>query len=316
MVYHIIVNPAGASGRTGKIWTRIERVFRESGKEYEVHYSAPDHGIEAICRELGAAQPARNDSSGQEKLILITVGGDGSVNEAMNGIPDPSRVLYGHIPAGSGNDLVRDMDLPKEPEDVARRILDGRVRRCFDVGELEYADTGEKRRFAVSCGIGFDAGICEMAGRSRYKDMLNKIGLGQLIYIVSAFRIVSGQVSDAVEIVLDGEQTVHYDHLLLLACMNHRFEGGGFQFAPDAACDDGVLNLCVADPVHNSAFYKIFPFAPSGRHLRFKEVHMLSGRTIEVTTKVPLWVHTDGEVARKATHIRIRTLPQQLAVLE
>ena len=414
MTYHIIVNPAGASGKTGRVWRRIEPVFRESGQEYEVHYSSPGHGIADICRELeemyltgqqervtgpercaspeasDPAQTAVSEAAVQEKLVLVTVGGDGSVNEAMNGITDPSRILYGHIPAGSGNDIIRDMHLPKKAEDVARSILEGKVKRYFDVGELTYLDesdaagdgnasvpfsahlpdspaagketeetgastplsahlpdssatakesegagasvprierswaahigTGASRRFAISCGIGFDAGICEMSGRSRFKDVLNKLGLGKLIYLVSAFRLVQGQKSDAVTLTLDAgtaqEEIVRYDHVLLLACMNHQHEGGGFQFAPKAAYDDGILDLCIADPAHNSAFYKIFPFALFGAHYRFRCIHAHTAAAVDIRAALPMWVHTDGEVERKACHIRVRLLKEKLAVLE
>ena len=409
MTYHIIVNPAGASGKTGKVWKRIEPVFRESGQEYEVHYSSPGHGIADICRELEEMYLTGQ----QEKLVLVTIGGDGSVNEAMNGITDPSRILYGHIPAGSGNDIIRDMHLPKKAEDVARSILEGKVKRYFDVGELTYMDesdaaegsaqsadssmtgkdfeeaeegretasrkeegdsvaaqtsgsakerdragasvpfsahlpdssakgkesiaagasvpqierswaahigTGASRRFAISCGIGFDAGICEMSGRSRFKDVLNRLGLGKLIYLVSAFRLVQGQKSDAVTLTLDPgteqESAVCYDHVLLLACMNHQHEGGGFQFAPKAAYDDGILDLCIADPAHNSAFYKIFPFALFGAHYRFRCIHAHTAAAVDIRAALPMWVHTDGEVERKACHIRVRVLKEKLAVLE
>lgn len=356
MTYHIIVNPAGASGKTGKVWKRIEPVFRESGQEYEVHYSSPGHGIADICRELEEMYLTGK----QEKLVLVTIGGDGSVNEAMNGITDPSRILYGHIPAGSGNDIIRDMHLPKKAEDVARSILEGKVKRYFDVGELTYMDesdaaegsaqsadssmtgkesiaagasvpqierswaahigTGASRRFAISCGIGFDAGICEMSGRSRFKDVLNRLGLGKLIYLVSAFRLVQGQKSDAVTLTLDPgteqESAVCYDHVLLLACMNHQHEGGGFQFAPKAAYDDGILDLCIADPAHNSAFYKIFPFALFGAHYRFRCIHAHTAAAVDIRAALPMWVHTDGEVERKACHIRVRVLKEKLAVLE
>ena len=142
MYFHVVVNPAGASGKTGKIWKKLEPVFRNSGKDYEVHYSSRDCGIEEICRRL--------EKSCQEELCIVTVGGDGSVNEAVNGLEHPGRVLFAHIPAGSGNDLVRDMKLPGKPEQLAERILEGRVRRTCDIGEICYADTGETRRFAVS----------------------------------------------------------------------------------------------------------------------------------------------------------------------
>ena len=78
MYFHVVVNPAGASGKTGKIWKKLEPVFRNSGKDYEVHYSSRDCGIEEICRRL--------EKSCQEELCIVTVGGDGSVNEAVRGL--------------------------------------------------------------------------------------------------------------------------------------------------------------------------------------------------------------------------------------
>lgn len=311
MYFHVVVNPAGASGKTGKIWKKLEPVFRNSGKDYEVHYSSRDCGIEEICRRL--------EKSCQEELCIVTVGGDGSVNEAVNGLEHPGRVLFAHIPAGSGNDLVRDMKLSGKPEQLAKRILEGRVRRTCDIGEICYADTGETRRFAVSCGVGFDAGVCEMAGRSRYKGALNRLGLGKLIYLVSAFRVVRGQRSGSAEIILEQEgkqEKLHYSHLFLMAGMNHQFEGGGFRFAPAADPDDGRINLCIADPEHNRAFYRIFPYVLFGRHERFSCIHAFAGTQADIRTSEPVWVHTDGEVNRKSDHVSVRMLKEKLRFLE
>lgn len=310
MKYHVIVNPGGASGRTGKVWEKLEPIFRSSGRAYEVHYSTMERRIGAICRKLEECE---------EDCCLITVGGDGSVNEAINGLQHPGRVRLAHIPAGSGNDLVRDMNLPHSPEKIARRILEGTIRRKLDIGELEYADTGETRRFAVSCGIGFDAGICERAGRSPYKTMLNRIGLGSLIYIHSAFSVIRHQKSGRAELIVDGpegRQELRYEHLLLLAVMNHQYEGGGFRFTPDAQADDGILNLLIADPRENKAFYQAFPLVSSGRHLQLPYIHEVKGSTIEIRTSEPMWVHTDGEVTRQSEHIRVRILDEQLPFLE
>lgn len=311
MIFHVVVNPAGASGRTGKIWRKLEPVFQKSGQTYEVHLSSREHGIGEICRKL--------EESCKEEWCLVTVGGDGSVNEAVNGLRHPGRVLFAHIPAGSGNDLVRDMNLPKNPGKIAERILERKVRRSCDIGEIRYEDTGKTRRFAVSCGIGFDAGICEMAGRSPCKAVLNKIGLGKLIYIVSAFRVIRDQQCGSADLILQShgeEHTVHYEHLLLLAGMNHQYEGGGFRFAPDADPDDGILNLCTADPEHNYAFYQAFPAVPFGKHYRFPYIHGLQAEQVEIRLSSPMWVHTDGETERKSDHIQLRFLEEKLRFLE
>ncbi len=317
-IFHIVVNPAGASGKARKTWDRLEPVFAESGQDYQVHFSTKEKGIGAICHELEQEGP---------DTILVIVGGDGTMNEAINGLEHPESVLLGHIPAGSGNDLLRDMGLPKDPVQLAAVILEGKVKRTCDIGELTYLDTGERKRFAVSCGIGFDAGVCELAGRSPKKDLLNRIGLGKLIYLAAAFRVIRSQRCGEVDIILEEEsgrsdvhssarREVHYDRLLLLACMNHQYEGGGFNFTPDASADDGILNLCAADPESNRAFYRILPMVMVGRHYRSRYMHELRGSRIEIRTSAPMWVHTDGEVKRKADHLEIRVPEEQLRFLQ
>lgn len=349
MKYHVVVNPAGASGKTGRIWKKVEPLFKESGVDYTVYFSTDKHGIETICRELEERyvlnKPKEDLSEAvsdicrvEEELVtkkdkkcsfdktylkakepmnaLIIVGGDGSVNEAINGFQNFSSFLIGYIPAGSANDLAKGMALPKDPRIVAERILKGAVHRKTDVGELKYLDNGETRRFLISSGIGFDAAICEMSLRSKYKDALNKIGLGGLIYLFSAFRLINKQQAGFADLILDKEKPIHYDRLLLLACMNNRYEGGGFEFAPDANTQDGILNLCTADPVSNAYFYLAFPFARFGKHLTLKRIHALKAKVIEVKTEFPMWVHTDGEVKRRANHIRISIQAEQIELLE
>lgn len=311
MIFHAVVNPAGASGHTGRAWRKLEKTAREICPGIQVHYSAPEKGIGAICREIEENAKRKEDAG------IIVVGGDGSLNAAVNGVKEPGKLRFGMLPLGSGNDFGRDMGWPARPEALLRMILEGRVRHCLDIGELTYMDTGETRRFNVSCGIGFDAAICELAGRSELKNAMNAIHLGSLIYIESAFRVIGTQKSLPVRIIADGEMRCKYRHLLFLCAMNHRYEGGGFQFAPEADPSDGILNLCVAAPPHNAEFYRVFPWVPSGQHFkRFPFMHDIRGREIEVETRIPLWVHTDGEVQRECDHIRIKLMDEKLHLLD
>lgn len=102
---------------------------------------------------------------------------------------------------------------------------------------------------------------------------------------------------------------------LFAAFMNTRFEGGGFNFAPEADPGDGFLNLCAADSLARPAFFYIFPQAYNGSHLRFKGV--LSGRSnaVDIRTDRPLWVHTDGEVTCRSSHICLRVKKGALQML-
>lgn len=379
-MFHIIVNPVGASGNTGRIWEETEPVFAASGQPYTVHRSSAGHGITEICRELTdtcdnplrATQSTGTPSTAENRpdcpeaaaefpvrgantllaeendsgcIDLVIVGGDGSLNEALNGIRDISRVRLGFIPAGSGNDLARDLNLPKNPAAVAQRILEGRVCRTSDVGVAECSGVADaqqagsgagtaspdtatpgtdaaapegailRRRFLTSCGMGFDAAICEYVSRAPLKKLLNALHLGKLIYLMGALHLIFRYRNQGLTVCYDGKRTVRYPRVLLAVAMNHCYEGGGFRFCPHADPADGLLDTCIADPKTNFAFFRVFPSAYSGRHLKYSVVHEDRGHQIEFTSPIPLWIHTDGEVNCRASRLVVRTTGETLRML-
>ena len=98
--YHIVINPAGAGGRTNECWTVVKKEMDTLGIEYAVHLSSLAHGIKDIMREL---------TSSQERVNIILIGGDGSMNLAVNGIVNFQNTYLGLIPCGSGNDLAKSL---------------------------------------------------------------------------------------------------------------------------------------------------------------------------------------------------------------
>ena len=117
MKFHVVVNPVGASGRTLKKFKKILPIMEESGHEIEVHYSTLESGLDDICRSLS------HDLKAGEILNLIVVGGDGSLNVALNGMEHISQIHLGYIPAGSGNDLAKGLNLGKDLEALTRKIM-------------------------------------------------------------------------------------------------------------------------------------------------------------------------------------------------
>ncbi len=243
-MYYVIVNPASKSGKGHAIWTGLEPIFQEQNVPYRVLYSK---GVGHVTKAV--AKLTAPDKNGKAKPLvkLIILGGDGTVNEALQGIQDFERIWLGYIPTGSSNDLARDLQLPKDPSVILRRILDGGYSRTMDLGLLTYTDTsGERSRirtnavhsqryFAVSSGIGFDAAVCEEALSSRFKNILNKMKLGKLTYLIIALRQLIAAKSASCDIYLDDGQTpIHFDRFLFTAFMIHKYEGGGFKFCPMA----------------------------------------------------------------------------------
>ena len=310
-MYHIIINPASRSGRGAKIWSeQIEPALKESNAVYQTYFSKKAGEVKHLAAQITAEHPDDPD------LKLIILGGDGTVNESLQGIADPSKVILGYIPTGSSNDLARDLNIPKEPKAALDLLLRDAAPRVMDLGRLTYLDADqpeESRLFAVSCGIGFDAAVCAEAMHSPIKDTMNRIGLGKLTYLGIALKqlITARKVSCTLTL----EDTVHnrqenlaLPRFLFVTCMSHRYEGGGFMFCPSADDHDGVLDLCSVGNISKGLVLLALPTAFFGKHYFVKGINAHTATRMSITTSSPLWVHTDGEVTRKSCGFRVECL--------
>lgn len=304
-MYHIIVNPASRSGKGIQIWNQtIEPALKEKQVEYQVYFSGAEGEVAQLTEKLLNEHP-------QDILTFIILGGDGTVNEFLQGAGDLARVELGYIPTGSSNDLARDLGIPKDPAAALELILSGRKTTAMDVGEVLLADE-KKIRFAVSCGIGYDANVCEEVAHSKLKKVLNRIGLGKLTYLGIALKqIFTSRFVDCT-LTLDDGQPIPMKRLIFIASMIHKYEGGGFMFCPDADPTDGVLNLCTARNLPKPVIPFVLPTAFLGKHFIFKNIDAFEGRKIVIEAPVELWVHTDGEARYKSSRITVTCLPQAL----
>lgn len=322
MMYYIIVNPASKSGRGAKIWSMLMPVLEQKDIEYKVFFSAKIGHVTKLVRDLSDSVLLRNPES---TLKLIILGGDGTLNEAIQGISDFGRVQLGYIPTGSSNDLARDLGLPKDPALILETILKGNVVRTLDLGTLSYGNTNENtdgntgeavRYFAVSSGIGFDAAVCEEALSSRFKKALNRMGLGKLTYLSIALKQLVAAKSVSCDIYLDdAKEPVHFRRFLFTAFMIHRYEGGGFQFCPMADATDGKLDLCVVGRIPKPVILFALPTAFFGKHYMFPAIRHYAASKAVVHSSIPLWVHTDGEVSRKADEITVTCTKRQIRLM-
>lgn len=327
MNYHIVVNPVSSSGQGLEIWKDIEPVFEERGHSCQVHFSSPEKPIREIVSRI---------TETDKRIRLVVIGGDGSLNEAVNGIRDFDRVLFGFIPVGSGNDLALSLGLPRSRKKILARILQGRTRRVIDVGELTYYNKSflldpvthlpdekawdleeceDKVRFNISAGLGFDAACCQDANASRAKRVLNVLGLGKLVYLGAAIREILTAPMEGMTLTLDDGRVIRKKHCLLAVAMNQPYQGGGFKFCPDASDRDARLDLCLAADLNRLSFFYIFPTAYAGRHYAFRGVEGDRCRSVTIESAIPLWVHTDGEVICKSTKVSMRILEERLRLM-
>lgn len=319
-MYHFIINPKSKSGKGSKYWQSLLPILNEENIKFEVHYTNRIGHATELVRELSRKNPS--------PISFIILGGDGTLNEAIQGITDFENTYIGYIPTGSSNDFARDLGMKSSPVENLKRILSIKEPSNYDLGTLTILDginrlTDEpvlphetiSYRFGVSSDIGFGAAVCEEALDSKIKKVLNKLGLGKLTYAGIALRQIIHAPKVSASLLIDDKDTRDISSLFLVGAFIHRFEGGGMMFAPGADATDGVFDICLAENLTTARTLRILPTIFSGKHLRFKELDSFRCKTIEFKTSKYMWVHTDGEVAYKAKHVRIESLPGSLRLL-
>ena len=316
-MYHIIINPASRSGKGIKLWTQqIVPKLHSAKVPFRAYFSKHVGDVAQQVREICANIKLEAENSGHvpEDTVLIILGGDGTMNEALQGLDYTLPITLGYIPTGSSNDFARDLGIPKDPGAALDLILNGGKVTSMDVGTITYSD-GEERNFAVSCGIGYDAAVCAESLHSRIKGFCNKIGLGKLTYLGIALKQLFATKAVSATLTLDDEEPIPIGKMLFITGMVHRYEGGGFMFCPNAVADDGLFDLCVAGDLPKLLILFALPTAFFGKHYMFKGISGYRAAKIKIETQVPLWVHTDGEVGHKATSLTVTCKPKAMRII-
>ena len=307
-MYYFIVNPHSRSGKGMNIWNRLkERLDREE-VSYEAYLTErPGHAVELAAM---LTSPHHEDTDPKNIVVL---GGDGTLNEVLNGLSMSAPVSLGYIPSGSGNDFSRGMKLPRNPEKALEFLLDSQRIRTIDYGILSYGkERPVHRRFIVSSGIGYDADVCQSLLSSRLKKLLNQLHIGKLVYLVIGIkRILLCKSADGC-LMLDGVKKVNLKRIRFISSHIQKFEGGGFRFAPKADPSDGYLDLCVVSGVSKLRLTGLLLASLVGRHTSCSGVRTYACREASLHTEKPLFVHTDGEVLGKQTDIVVRCVEKKI----
>jgi diacylglycerol kinase (ATP) len=271
----IIVNPTAGSGRAARLlpWIRERLAPR------------PDADLHVTSRP-GEAQDlaARAAADGCDRLVAV--GGDGTIQEIVNGLLEGSaRPAIGIVPVGSGNDLARSLGLPTDAAE-AWTIAIGRVTREIDIA-LATNGNGQRRWFASAGGIGFDAQVAAaMATRHGWQT-------GRAGYLLTTLAELRRFDNRHLRIVLDGEPLER--RVLFVAIANGAYYGGGMRIAPDALADDGWLDVCIVGDISRLTAVRELPNLYRGTHVRNPAVSVHRARQIEISGEGTTHAHLDGE---------------------
>lgn len=304
-MYYFIINPQSRSGAALAIWRRLGKTLTDNHIRY--------HRFFTRYRGHAAVLAARlSDHTGSRHVIAV-LGGDGTLNEVINGLKDPARRTLAYIPTGSGNDFARGMGMKTDfSRGIPPLFRSGTIRR-LDICQCQ-TDRISKR-FVISSGLGFDAAICHEALHSPLKKALNKIRAGKLTYTFLALRQLISFHPFCLQLITDNGRKRTFENVYFIAAMNLKYEGGGFQFCPQASADDGYLDLFLIHGMSKLKILLLLPTAFFGLHTRFKGVEIIRCQKAEFLADRPLPVHIDGESAGVSARVRVSVLREQPRIL-
>lgn len=312
-MYHFIVNIHGGSGKAFVQWNKIRAMLKERGVEYVTHVpQRPGHASQIAARIAG---------EGDGDINLVILGGDGTINEVLNGIPQDKlcRFRLGLIPTGSGNDFSRGLGLPRHnPRKALDIVLSSDGSRRIDLGVVESDDPGARfprRLFGISAGFGLDALVGTSINKSKIKVVLNRLRMGKLSYALLTIKSLFSLKTHDVSVSFDGGDPIEFRRVIFCAAMNFRAEGGGVPMAPDARGDDGKLSVCLVSGVPKFLTFFMFPVLLLGMQRIFKSFYLRDFESMRLVSSTPAIVATDGESFGFVRNVRYTVIKGAVRVL-
>lgn len=293
-----IVNPSSGLAGSRHNWGAIESALQAARVPFEVVRTAQPHEGEAIARR--ALQQGRRR--------LIAAGGDGSVNDVLNGVmgaglADTREVTLAVAPTGTGNDWARSLGIGRRPRDVAAAVAAGRT-MLHDVGIVARSGPGGQRRWFINvAGAGYDA---HMTSR------LPRPIPSALTYLRAA---LSGLASYRAPVfAVDADGTAFDGRMLLVFAANGRYCGNRMHVAPVARMDDGLLDLVMVRDLGLLAVLPKLLKLYGGSILADPAVRHLRAARIRIDADPPAGVQVDGQLVG-TTPVEFSLLPRALRVI-
>lgn len=304
----VIVNPTASIKKCGKDWPEIQHILTREGFDFDAFVTAhPGHAIE-LARE-GITE------KGYKKII--SVGGDGTNNEVINGIFLQQRfatneITMGVIPVGTGNDWRRTFGMSVDYQENINIIKKGHVIR-HDIGKVTYYNNGDpkERFFLNAAGTGLNESVCDRTNK------LKSEGKGGSVrYMLNTAGCLFSFKCIHIKLEID-DQEVFDDEILSLSVGNGKFNGGGMMMMPNAIPNDGLFDITVVRKVGMLKFAANISNVYDGTFVdKLKEVSLYRGKKIRVIS-IPahqLLLETEGETLTNSPFV-FEMLPQAINMI-
>jgi YegS/Rv2252/BmrU family lipid kinase len=224
--------------------------------------------------------------------VLVVVGGDGSVHETVNGLVAAGRsrdVELAVFPRGTGKDFVRSLRIPKDLAAAIDVALNGEA-RTIDVGLARFVawdGSQAEAYFANFAGAGISGAIARRANVS------SKAAGGRISFFWATVAVFVRWKSAAVTATIDDAR--REGQIFEVLAMNGDYAAGGMWVTPEAAPDDGQLDVLIIGDVTKADFVRTFPKIYRGKHLTHPKIEVLRGSAVDVDADTRLPIVLDGE---------------------
>lgn len=283
--WFVIVNPNAGGGKGKKDWKRISDLLTRENISF----------ISRFTGRRGQAIDYTDEAIEKGFRRFISVGGDGTLNEVVNGIFIRNRVpaneiTIAMIPVGTGNDWGRMFGIPSIYEGAVKVIAEGKT-MLHDIGLVDYleGEQGRRRYFINITGLGFEALVVKKTNRQKDRGRNSKA-----IYF---FNILSSLVSyriAAADIIIDGRKSSA--DIFSINVGNGRYCGGGMRQTPDALPDDGLLDVTVIKEMGRLEIIKNLRLLYDGTILSHPKVDGYRCRNLKIESESLLFIESDGEL--------------------
>ncbi len=268
MTYKVIANPVAGRGRTKAALPMLKQELDELKIPYEIY----------LTKEPGHASSLAADAVDYDGIIAV--GGDGTINEVVCGMPKNKPLCI--VPLGTGNDLARSLQIPFGLESL-QSIVSGKT-ISLDLG-LE-ADG----LFVCSVALGLASEVM-IKVNSRRQNRLIKGPLAILLAIIQ-----TAMTLKPMKLCIEADDKVRELESVLTYVMNTAYTGGGLFLAPMADPTDGMLDLVIVNDIKGLELLKVLPKAYSGTHVNHPKVEFIKAKNIKIESLEPHPKMCDGEI--------------------
>ncbi|SET82296.1 lipid kinase, YegS/Rv2252/BmrU family [Oceanobacillus limi] len=287
-MYLFIVNQVAGNGRGKRIFNKIRKSTRYQQLESTYVFTDYEGHAEEIAREA-----TKNNLVNLKAIVVI--GGDGTLHEVMNRMEDIS-IPLAFIPGGSGNDFARGMNLPNNPLEILKHIIEADIQQSYWLGNFSLEDA-ESKRFVNSIGFGFDAEIANIANQSWYKKVLNLFRLGSFSYAIALIHVLFQFRPFKVEIEMNNRKRV-IEQCWMITIANHMYYGGGMKIIPNAKIQPTTFPVLLIHRISKWKILGMFITVFTGKHVNFKEVELLEASKVSILTEENIHYQVDGQTNR------------------